>query len=53
MARIRVGDEEICALVEDRGGLNGDERSVCVWRSEMAQRVVVVEELFSLEMCVF
>lgn len=49
VARADTGDEEICALVQDRGRLRRDEDVVCVWGSEMAERVLVVEELFSLD----
>jgi hypothetical protein len=30
VARVETGDEEICSLVEDRGGLDGDEDTVWV-----------------------
>jgi len=43
---VGTGDEEICALVQDRRGLDRDECIVCVLGSEMAQRVFVVEGLF-------
>jgi hypothetical protein len=40
-------------LAEDGGELGGDEDAVCVWRSEMAQGVLVVEEVFVFELCLF
>lgn len=47
------GDKEIRALAENRGWLRWDEHVVCVWRPEMSQRVLVVEEIFSLEIFSF
>lgn len=49
MAWIDGGYEKVCASVEDRGELCWNEYAVGFWGSEMSERVLVVEKLFSLE----